>query len=223
MDYMSPELKFHAIIVSIVTLIVFYIFTQVTAIVSTYPWLTVFSAALISLGLYRFICSIFLTTFRNVTKFKKFILGASYMEGVWVGFFLGHENKIRYLVESFEQDLNELIIRGKVYLEDGTYHCSYVSQKATIDTKNGKLSYSYDADAITNTHINPGLARFEIERESRESKPHRITGYSSDLFNSKKLMAFEEKVSEKTSIPLQEAIDSARKVFEKYKNYTGSS
>jgi hypothetical protein len=183
--------------------------------------LSVFAAGLISLGLYRFLATILLSLFRKIPYIKKLILGPRYMEGTWVGFFVGHENKIRYLVETFEQDLNELIIRGKVFREDGTYHCVYVSQNATVDIKNGKLSYSYDADSIGSTYINPGLARFDLERVSKESPPSRISGYSSDLFHSKKLMAFEEKLTEKTCMETSKAVEKAIEIYQKYKGHTG--
>jgi len=220
---MNPELKFHSIVISVTTLIVFTAWTQLANFTATYPALAVFVAGLISLGLYRSLFTLQITLFRRYTFVKKFILGASYMEGTWLGFFVGHEDKIRFLVETFEQDLSELVIRGKVFKEDGTYHCSYISQNATIDVKSGKLSYSYDADSIGNTHINPGLARFDFERESKESPPQRISGYSSDLFHSKKLMAFEEKMSDKTTMETKAAFEKAVVIYEKYKIHTGVS
>lgn len=218
---MNPELKFHSIVISITTLIVFTAWTQLTSLISDNPGLSVFLAGLISLGLYRFLATVSLSLFRNIPLVKKFILGPKYMEGTWIGFFVGHENKIRHLVETFEQDLSELVIRGTVYKDDGSYHCSYVSQNATIDVRNGKLSYSYDADSVNNSHINPGLARFDLVRESKESPPKRITGYSSDLFHPNKLMAFEEKITEKTSMDVDKAFEKSVDIYEKYKGNTG--
>lgn len=217
---MSPELRFHSIVISITTLIVFTVWTHITGVIAAYPWLSVFAAGIISLGLYRFVAMVQLSFFRKISKVKKFILGPTYMEGTWIGFFVGHENKIRYLVETFEQDLSELVIRGKVYRDDGTYHCSYVSQNATVDLRNGKLSYSYDADSISNTHINPGLARFDLERDSKDSPPSRLSGYSSDLFHPKKLMAFEEKVTDKTSMEATVAFEKSVEIYQKYKRFT---
>lgn len=172
-------------------------------------------------SIYRLINALFMAAFRNVKLLKKFILGASYMEGTWVGFFVGHNNNIRYLVESFEQDLSLLKVRGRVYRDDFTYHSSHISTDASIDTVNGRLSYSYDADAILNTHINPGLARFELVRKGREKMPHHIVGYSSDLFHSKKLTAFQDKVSDSTALELSVALSEAEKVYEKYRCVSG--
>ncbi|MEC6831253.1 hypothetical protein VXS06_05665 [Photobacterium toruni] len=143
------------------------------------------------------------------------------MEGTWVGFFVGHQNNICYLVETFEQDLSLLKIRGRVYKNDFTYHSSHISTDATINTINGKLIYSYDSDSILNTHINVGLARFEIIRNSREKPAHHIVGYSSDLFHSKKLIAFEDKISDSTSVEINKALEKAEKVYNKYRCISG--
>ncbi|MDH5880570.1 hypothetical protein L8S15_15875 [Vibrio sp. S/42/10] len=218
---MSPEIKFHSLVTSATTLIVFSVWSLSLQIVSKYPVASVAVAGVFTLGIYRVVNTIFLTIFRKVKLIKKFILGASYMEGTWVGFFVGHNKNIRYLVETFEQDLSLLKVRGRVYRDDFSYHSSHVSTDATLDTINGKLSYSYDADAILNTHINAGLARFELVRNAREEPAHHIVGYSSDLFHSSKLTAFEDKISDSTSVELSKALEEAEKVYNKYRCVSG--
>lgn len=218
---MSPEIRFHSFVTSLTTLIVFSVWSFYLQIVSKYPISSVIVASIFTLGVYRLVNMIFLVIFREVKCIKKLILGASYMEGTWVGFFVGHQNNIRYLVETFEQDLSLLKIRGRVYKNDFTYHSSHISTDATINTINGKLIYSYDSDSILNTHINVGLARFEIIRNSREKPAHHIVGYSSDLFHSKKLIAFEDKISDSTSVELNKALEEAEKVYNKYRCISG--
>ena len=213
---MSPELKFHSIIISITTLIMFTIWIKVTSFIVAYPLLSVFLAGIFSLGVYRFLTTIFLSLFRNIIFIKKFILGSSYMEGTWVGFFVGHQNKIKYIVETFEQNLTELKIRGNMY-NNKILHGSYISHDVTIDIKNGTISYLYDADVMTNTHNNPGLAKFNFERPNKESPPNRLTGYSSDLFSPTKLIAFEEKISDKTTIEISDALEKSIEIYNKYK------
>ncbi|MEZ8861870.1 hypothetical protein [Vibrio sp. 10N.247.311.51] len=218
---MSPEIKFHSYVTSVTTLIVFTLWSFALQKVQSYPALSVVIAGVFTLGIYGMVNAILLAIFRNFKWFKKFILGATYMEGTWVGFFVGHQGKIRYLVESFDQDLSLLKVRGRVYRDDFSYHSSHTSTDATVDIVNGKLSYSYDADAIPNTHINAGLARFELVRNSREKPAHHIVGYSSDLFHSKKLTAFEDKISESTSVELEQALAKAEEVYNKYHCVSG--
>jgi hypothetical protein len=220
---MSPEIKFHSFVTSTTTLIVFSLWSYMLQQAQLHPIASVVAASIFTLGIYRLINTIFLAMFRNIRFLKKFILGASYMEGTWVGFFVSHQGNVRYLVETFEQDLSLLKIRGRVYRDDFTYHSVHISTDATLDVINGRLSYSYDADAIPNTHINAGLARFELVRHGREMPAHHIVGYSSDLFHPKKLTAFEDKISESTAVDVKKALENAEAVYEKYRCISGQT
>lgn len=220
---MTAELKFHSTIISITTLFMFSLWKYTSLLETNYPWLSVAVAGVMTLGIYRGFSAIVLMFFRKNKMVKKFFLGPYYMEGIWVGFFVGHQNKIRYIVEAIEQGLSELVIRGQVFRDDKTYHCSYTSQDASINLKEGRLSYSYNADTIGNTHINPGLARFDLGRTSKDSSPDTLTGYSSDLFHPNKLMAFEEKLPEKLNLSIPEQVEEAIKVYKKYIKLTGTN
>ncbi len=214
---MNPEIKFHSLIISVTTLIVFYTWAKLTAVVGNHPLLSVVTAGFVTLGLYRSLVLFALSAFRNISIFKKFILGPFYMEGTWVGFFVGHEKKIRYVVESYEQSFSELVIKGRVFKEDNTYHGSYVSEGAFINIRDSQLSYTYNVDGISNTFMNPGLAKFNFDRDAKHLPPNRMTGFSSDLFNPKKLLSFEEKASDKSSMEIKDALSEAKQVYEKYK------
>jgi hypothetical protein len=216
---MTPELKFHSIVISITTAIVFSIWYGLTSIISAYPWLTIVLSALISLGIYRLLALLLLSILRNVKCVKIFILGPYFMEGTWAGFFVGHDNKPRLFMEIFEQDLSSLVIRGRAFKEDGTFHGSWLADSANIDPKRARLSYYYDADVVGNTHINPGLARFDMDRSASHKPAEKLVGYSSDLFSPAKLMAFEEKISVKTTIESTKGLEAARKLYEKYKSH----
>jgi hypothetical protein len=121
--------------------------------------------------------------------------------------------------EIFEQELNRTIIRGRVFRDDGSFHGSWLAEDATIDPLRGKLTYHYQADAIGNTFINPGIGSFDIDRPASHQAPQRLIGFSSDLFNPHKLMAFEEKVSDATMIESLEALKMAKEIFEKNKGH----
>jgi hypothetical protein len=210
---MNPELKFHSVIVSLSTLVIFTVWTQLTILVSKYPALSVITASLISIGMYRLLTIVMLAAFRNFPLVKKWILGASYMEGTWVGFFIGHDDTARLYVESFEQDLSGLVIRGKAFKTDKTYHGTWISDNANINARLGSLTYTYEANVIGNSHTNQGLAAFTFERNERETPPYRMIGFSSDLFNPKKLKSFEEKVTNGTTMCVNEAIEKAEEVY----------
>ncbi len=82
------------------------------------------------------------------------------MEGVWIGYFVGNQGKIRYFIETFEQDFDELIIRGEAYKAEGGYHGNWITEATNIDIKKGTLNYTYHTDAIKNSFINPIIIFF---------------------------------------------------------------
>ena len=215
MMYMNPEIKFHSIVISITTAIVFLIWLGLNKVIIEYPFLSIALSGLISLGIFRTLALLLLSLFRNSRFFKKFILGPSYMEGIWAGFFVGHKNRIRLFFEIFEQDLNRITIRGRVFREDGGFHGSWIAEDATFDSIRGKLTYNYQADAIGNTFVNPGLGNFDIDRKALHKAPEKLIGFSSDLFNPHKLMAIEEKISNDTMIDDLKALEIAKEIYKK--------
>lgn len=216
---MKPELKLHSIVLCISTFIIFTIWTQLTTLISAHPFVSVIAGGLISLGLYRLLTVTLVGVFRKSECVKKYILGPYYMEGTWIGFFVGHDSKIRLFAETFEQDISDLVIKGKAFKEDGSYHGSWVSDNVNINVKLGKISYTYEADVIGNSFTNPGLAYFNLERKSSDKAPSRMIGFSSDIFNPAKLKSFEEKVSCRTDCDSQYVFKKATEIYEKYKKH----
>ncbi len=216
---MNPELKFHSIIISLTTVLMFLIWLGLDFIITKHPILTVFFSGLISLGIYRSLGMLLLTLLRHINFVKRFMLGPQYMQGTWAGFFVGHNNKIRFFVEFFEQDLSRAVIRGRAYREDGSFHGSWIADDVSIDSIRGKLTYQYQTDAIGNTFINPGIGIFDLQRASASDPPQSLIGFSSDLFNPNKYVAFEDKVYEKNLLDSAEGLQKAMQVYEKYKSH----
>lgn len=214
---MNPELKFHSIIISLTTSLIFLIWLGLNAVITKHPILTVFLSGLISLGIYRSLGILLLTLLKHINIVKRFMLEPQYMQGTWAGFFVGHNNTIRFFIEFFEQDLNRTIIRGRVYREDGSFHGSWIAEDASIDPVRGKLTYHYQTDAIGNTFINPGIGAFDLQRISASKPPVSLVGFSSDLFNPNKLLAFEDKVAEGNLLDSSEGLKKAQDIYEKYK------
>ncbi len=216
---MNPELKFHSFIISVTTALVFLVWISLNKIITDYPFFSVILSGLISLGIYRSLTLLVITLLKKYKVIKKFFLGPRYMEGTWIGFFVGNKNQIRYFIEIFEQDLSRTVIRGRVFRDDGVYHGSWIAEDATIDPIRGKLSYRYETDAIGNTFVNPGIASFSLERTASHKPPIRLIGFSSDLFNPHKLMAIEEKESDKLLLDSEIALEKAKKIYEKYRQH----
>ena len=110
---MKPLLKLNSIALSITTLIVFTIWTNVFVLIQISDFYKILLGGIISLGIYRLLAGGIIWLFQKSKKMKKYFLGGYYLEGTWVGFYIGVSRKERFMIERFEQELDSLVIRGK--------------------------------------------------------------------------------------------------------------
>ncbi|NQU80460.1 MAG: hypothetical protein HQ543_02955 [Bacteroidetes bacterium] len=216
---MKPLIKLHSTILSITTLLIFVLWINLTDQIIKYPYLSVLFSGIISIGVYR----VLLTIIGNIIKknwwIKKLFFGGYYLQGIWIGYFEGNNGTIRFFIETFEQDFDELIIRGEAYKAEGGFHGSWIAEATNINVSKGTLSYTYHTDAIKNSFINPGIAVFNLKRKTQYKPPFQLVGFSSDLYSSNKLKAIEIKISDKTTYNTEETLDKAKKFYESQKNY----
>lgn len=122
--------------------------------------------------------------------------------------------KERFLIESFEQGLDSLVIRGWSYDENNSYHASWEADTININVDKGKISYMYEVNAIRDIANNNGIAIFNFERVTKTSPPFKLRGFSADLHIAKKIKAIEIKISE-TYLPDSVLLDKAKELFDK--------
>ena len=148
---------------------------------------------------------------------KRFVFGRSYLDGIWVGAYIGTTNQPRYFVEYFEQDFNSLIIRSKCYYEDKKYKGEWKSTNASIDEDKGELYYTYETTMQDNGFKNIGFAIFTFDRKDKMSPPNKLFGFSSDIDSATMNRAVEEKVEKGTNLTDQELLEKAMEVYERNK------
>jgi hypothetical protein len=217
---MNPLIRFHSIVLSITTLTVFYLWEMLTTITISFPDLKVPVAALTSIGIYRLLILLFKALILKIRFLKKWVFGAYYLEGVWIGFFMGKEDKVTFYIETYEQDFDSITIRGKGFRENEGCFGSWIAENVNINVKKGTLNYIYETDAFSNSFINPGLANFVFERKRINDAPYRLIGFSSDLYSPKKLKSFEEKLFEKPDIGnIEIAINKAKELYKQNKYF----
>ena len=209
---MKPIIKFNSIILSLTTIVIFAGWVSLSDLIIKYPELTIILSGIFSIGVYRMFFLLLSLAVKNWIWFKSLVFGNYFLEGTWVGFFIGNEGKVRYYVETFEQDFESVIIRGKSFNETG-YHASWIAETNNIDVKRGTLSYTYNTDAIGNTFINSGIAFFNFERSCLNKAPNSLIGFSSDLYNPRKFKSFEKKISYNTSHDYVGALDTAKEIY----------
>jgi len=216
----SITTKFQSYVLSITTLIIFTVWIKFGDYININPYLKIISTTLISLGLYQFVATILLFLFKNIRIIRKYFLGPKYLEGTWVGFYIGHGGQVRYIVERFEQDFETLIIRGTSYNELEKFHTSWISFSANVDIAKGELTYMYELRGINEVFNGTGIVFFSFHRKNQDTAPTMIKGFSADLHNNgKRTKSFEYKLKDKeNNLTDIEAIKKAIEFYNKHKD-----
>jgi hypothetical protein len=215
---MTPSIKLHSITFGLTTALVFSIWIKVFELIQINGVYKILLGGLISLGLYRLSATAIIYFVKTSNKAKKMFLGAYYLEGTWVGFYMGVSGNERFLIERFEQDIDTLVIRGKSYDETNKYHATWAASSVNIDILNGRISYMYECLPINDSSNNNGIAIFNFERNDQYSAPKGLTGFSSDLHIGKRVRAMEIKISDYCSVSEGEALRKAKELYEENKD-----
>ncbi len=141
------------------------------------------------------------------------------MEGVWIGCYLSKSKTPVYFIEEYEQDFDNLIIRGRSYFDNGSYKGAWTSEKVSIDIEKGKISYNYRTDFINNTYINQGQAEFNFIRKDANKSPYKLVGFSCDLYSNEKIKSSEIRVVDKSVNNDDKFLEDAKKFYEENKNF----
>lgn len=209
---------FRSIVFTLTTAATFFFWYEINRIMFNNVGLGIILSGIVSLGTYRIILKIVECLLLKSNRVKIAIFGSTYLEGVWVGCFVGHDGNPQYYIETFEQDFNGLIIRGKNYYIDKRFKGKWTSDKVIVDEEAGKITYTYITDMIYNTHKNQGLAEFDFDRKNKAKAPERMIGFSSDVFSSKKFLSVEEKILDKKKLSDSELLERAIAVYDKNKH-----
>ena len=215
---MKPLLKLNSIALSITTLIVFTIWTNVFALIQISDFYKILLGGIISLGIYRLLAGGIIWLFQKSKKMKKYFLGGYYLEGTWVGFYIGVSGKERFMIERFEQELDSLVIRGMSFDENIQCHSHWTASNVNIDIVNGKMSYMHITEPIKNNTNTEGVAIFNFKRKGQNSAPTKITGFSADIHLGKRARALGVKISDSCDISDEEALKQAIEVYKQNKD-----
>ncbi len=214
---MKPSVKLHSIAFGFATALTFALWTQFSKFTSIHEIFKILVGFVASLGLYRAIANAVILLVRRSTTVKKFFLGEQFVGGTWVGYYKGFDGKERYLIERFEQDIDNIVIRGKSFNELFKDHSSWVANHAYVDVARGKLSYMYEVANLHQPTDTNGVASFTFGRDDQYSKPIMLDGYSIDSHLGKRCKAREIKISDYCSVDPAEALTKAKEFFEKNK------
>ena len=216
---MKPILKFNSIVISLTTLIMFFIWDLILLIPADfmhYRGIAVVISFVTSLGCYQLFVQLFDLLFEHWRFFRNFILGPYNLEGIWVGFSAGMKGDIRYYYEKITQELDETYITGQSFTEKGGFHGSWFVRNPMIDINAGEMTYCFEADAIQNSFSNPGFGKFSFIRQNSKKAPTALRGYTCYIYNTNKLLGYEIKLPKKNYTDIQ-LYEEAQKAYDTYK------
>jgi len=213
---MTPEYKFHAYITGFTVTLMYLMITQVIPIfdglkfgsISVQPVIAILSTA----GIYGSLSSILMGLSRNVNWFKKHLLGSRYLNGTWIGKFTIENDERIYTVETFEQTISSLKIRGHAFHEDGKTFAQWESVAESIKEKDGVLTYTYTCTRNQDIFSIEGIGVFKFERASSHLPPTHIFGYSADLTDGIRNENREKKISDKL-LPVDKGLQLAKEEY----------
>lgn len=210
--------EYRTIVFTITTALVFALWGILSQIIINSNKLNVLLLSLmgfiVSLGAYRITLKIVESIAIRFRFIKKIIFGRSYLDGIWVGAYIGSNGKPRYFIEYFEQDFNSLIIRSKCYYEDKRYKGDWKSMNASIDEDKGELYYTYETTMKDNGFRNVGFAIFSFDRKNKLSSPNKLFGFSSDIDSGTMNRAVEERIYSNKTMTEEELLDKAIEVYQ---------
>lgn len=139
------------------------------------------------------------------------VFGPSFLHGTWIGYFRGHNNDLRYVVEHFEQDFDGLVIRGKSFDENGREHAHWTSISASIDPLRGILNYLSGCDIMTRNVTVQSVCVFQITRGDKSDCPDWLSGYAVDVNDGVRISVTEKKLDKKI-LPFSQALVKAKEM-----------
>jgi len=209
---MSPAAKFNTLLAGTTVFIMFWLVAYVAPLLKTAgadnPLLLSAGALVTTAGIYRILSLGIRWLMERSDWVRAKVLGAHYMHGTWIGWFIGHAGDKRYMVEHFDQDLDSLAITGRSFTDARKEHGYWHSESVTIDARKGRLIFTYSFDVVTRSSSLSGVHTSYFERESSLAAPKKISGFAHDLNDPTRISVHSTKVSDKL-LPWDEALNTA--------------
>lgn len=116
------------------------------------------------------------------------------------------------MVEHFSQDIDSLAITGRSFDALGKDHGNWVSEMVSVDTKLGRLTFTYTFDVKTGSDPLVGIHRSILERASALKSPVGYSGLAHDLNDQVRISVHAIKISS-ALLPWKKALPRAIQEF----------
>jgi len=191
--------KLLAIAIGITTSLVFGLWLLIKDIDTVCIILKVALSGFLSYGVYRLVFLGISWLLPQISFVKKWLYGKAYLDGTWIGAYLGASGKPRIFYEKYEQNYNSTLIKGYSFLLDKTPHTNWNNTSFSINLSEKVLFFTYSTKSFTETTSGNGYGQFSIVYDIDKKYPVELQGFSYDLHNRKQIPAIEQKLEDNLS------------------------
>lgn len=177
---MSPPTKLHSLVFSIATAFVFLLWNCISNFYAAHWLISFIVYFVISAAFYKHLYNIAVIICKEVTCLKKWALGQYYFEGLWIGFYTVNDEK-EYYYEIFEQNLEELSIKGVAFDSQDKPVETWSILHPHIDISASKFTYYYELNDFANPEITLGYSCATIFR-NRHHDAYKLLGFAVDKY-----------------------------------------
>lgn len=124
-------------------------------------------AVLTGTGLREFLLWLVESSLGASPRFKRLILGGSYVEGKWVGYYT-EDNRRRFVIEIIRQEWSSVFINGRAFDEDRTPYGQWRSLMAIVDGPTGLLRAIFSGDFMSGHY--ESLVTFQLDGHKAPSR-----------------------------------------------------
>ena len=181
---MTPILKIHSVSFGISSVIIYNLGKHLYPLETNSFIINLIVTFLVSLSFYKFVFHLILVICKKTRFIKKIVLGKNYFEGLWIGYFIV-DSKVEYYYELFEQNLEELTIKGRSFNKNKELTGEWTIQKPIVNVADSRITYYYEMDVANSNDVTLGYSKATIYW-TRFSLPKKLVGFAVDKFSSKK-------------------------------------
>ena len=143
--------------------------------IEQHPITGIIVGALTGTGLFEAIAKLVELGFTKIKFIKRFILGSSYVEGQWVGFYKSPSGQVRLIREFIRQDWSGITINGQAFEVNKAPYGQWRSYSAFVDGDAGLLRATIVGD------LNSGHYDSVVEYQLEGDPPNRRSGRIVDI------------------------------------------
>lgn len=180
---MKPITKAHSISFAISTSVVCAIWSCLASIQTSFFIINLLVTFAMSFTFYKAIFHLLLFLCEHIQIFKKIFLGQYFLEGIWIGFYIV-DNKVEYYYETFEQNLDEIVIKGVAFGKNHEYIGEWTIVNPNLNIAESKLTYYYEMSVTSADDITVGHSRAIVYWD--KGYAYRLVGFAIDSFSKEK-------------------------------------